>query len=69
MGQYKKIEVVEAAAAVLVVLITVCDLCGQLALLSAAAEDQLSTGVWRRHLHCTSVSRRIISRETYPTHC
>ena len=43
MGQYKKIEVVEPA--VVVVLITVCDLCGQLALLSATVEDQLSTGV------------------------
>ena len=44
MGQYKKIEVVEAAV-VAAVLITVCDLCGQLALLSAAVEDQLSTDV------------------------
>jgi len=69
MGQYKKIEVVEAAVVAVAVLITVCDLCGQLALLSAAVEDQLSTDVWRRHLHCTSVSRWIIRRETYPTHC
>jgi len=45
MGQYKKIEVVEAAVVAVAVLITVCDLCGQLALLSAAVEDQLSTDV------------------------